>query len=102
MAHIPYSDTSEIILEDLSKEEQERFYTLYDLGWPNVHIEQEDSSTSVYVSDEGFETDGVNACTYLILGNYGDDTGNQIRFMQLTNDPDAYMYWSQVSERQGN
>lgn len=67
MAHIPYSDTSEIVLNDLSKEEQERFYTLYDLGWANVYIEQEDSDISVYVSDEGFDTDGTNTCTYLIL-----------------------------------
>lgn len=67
MAHIPYSDTSEIVLNDLSKEEQERFYTLYDLGWANVYVEQEDSDISVYVSDEGFDTDGTNTCTYLIL-----------------------------------
>lgn len=102
MIHIPYSDTSEIVLDNLSKEEQERFYTLYDLEWTNIYVEQEDGNTSVYVSDEGFETDGANACTYLILGNYDDDNGNQIRFVQLTNDPDAYTYWLQASESQGN
>lgn len=102
MANIPSVSKDDVVIDNLSKDEQNRFHVLYELGWANLHIKESDRDASVYISQEGFDIGGEGYYTYLILGSYDDENGEQIYYAHLTNNPDTYEYWKHLSEEQGN
>lgn len=101
MKNIPHGRFDDHILHDISKKEQAQFLTLYDLGWADMYIEEEDRDTSVYISEQGFEAGDGNEYKYLVLGSYDDEEKNQIRYAQFTNSQEVYDYWEQVLKDQG-
>ena len=102
MHNIPQTHADDTIINNLSKDEQNRFHVLYELGWANLYIEEEDRDTSVYVSKDGFDIGGEGSYTYLILGSYDNENGEQIHYGHLTNNSDTYNYWKHLSESQGD
>lgn len=102
MIAIPNVSTDDVVFDNLSKDERSRFYVLYELGWADLHVEESDRDTSVYISKDGFDIGGEGSYTYLILGSYDDENGEQIYYGHLTNNPDTYAYWKHLSEEQGN
>lgn len=102
MHNIPQTHADGTIIDNLSKEEQNRFHVLYELGWADIYVEEEDRDTSVYVSKDGFDIGGEGPYTYLILGSYDDENGEQMYYGHLTNNHDAYEYWKRLSEGQGD
>lgn len=102
MHNIPRSHTDDTVIDNLSKDEQNRFHVLYELGWADLHVEEADRDTSVYISKDGFDIGGEGSYTYLILGSYDDENGEQIYYGHLTNNQDTYKHWKRLSEGQGD
>ena len=101
MTAIPNISMNDVVIDNLSKEEQNRFHVLYELGWASLHINESNRDASVYISQEGFDIGGEGSYTYLILGSYDDEKGEQIYYAHLTNNSDTYTYWERLSEDQG-
>lgn len=101
MTAIPNISMNDVVIDNLSKEEQNRFHVLYELGWADLHVEEEDRDTSIYVAEQGFEAGDGNEYKYLVLGSCDDEEENQIRYAQFTNNQEVYAHWERVLKDQG-